>query len=96
MIDDYNVKTRRIGKFHYKVEVDLDLRQQQADWMLRDTLVRMFKRIWRWYDEWGKGEEGPCENNVGSGVERGFDGLDEREHEELASNAWDDAKDDAT
>jgi hypothetical protein len=47
LIDDYKVKTRRIGRFHYKIEVDLDLKQQQTTWILRDTLVRMFKRIWR-------------------------------------------------
>jgi hypothetical protein len=47
LIDDYKVKTRRIGRFHYKIEVDVDLKQQQTTWILRDTLVRMFKRIWR-------------------------------------------------
>jgi len=47
LIDDYKVKTIRIGKFHYRIEVDLDLKRQQTTWILRDTLVRMFKRIWR-------------------------------------------------
>ena len=47
LIDDYRVKTKRIGKFHYKVEVDLDLTSKQADWMLRDALVRIVKRVRR-------------------------------------------------
>jgi hypothetical protein len=47
LIDDYKVKTRRISKFHYKIEVDLDLRQQQADYILSDVLSRMVKRVRR-------------------------------------------------
>jgi hypothetical protein len=47
LIDDYRVKMRRIGKFHYRIEVDVDLRSQQANQILGDTLVRMLKRIWR-------------------------------------------------
>jgi hypothetical protein len=35
------IKTRRIGKFHYKVEVDLDLTQQQANRILAATLARV-------------------------------------------------------
>jgi hypothetical protein len=47
LIDDYRVKTKRIGKFHYKVEVDLDLTSKEADWILRDALVRIVKRVRR-------------------------------------------------
>jgi hypothetical protein len=47
LIDDYKVKTRRIGRFHYRVEVDLDLSPQQANWMLKDTLIRMLRRVRR-------------------------------------------------
>ena len=47
LIDDYKVKAKRIGKFHYRIEVELDLKRQQATWILRDMLVRVFKGIWR-------------------------------------------------
>ena len=47
LIDDYKVKTRRISKFHYKIEVDLDLTSQQADYVLSDMLIRIVKRVRR-------------------------------------------------
>lgn len=43
LIGDYKVNTRRTGKFHYKIEVDLELSPQQADWILRDTLIRILR-----------------------------------------------------
>ena len=39
------IKTRRIGKFHYRIEVDLDLTQQQANRILTATLTRILKKI---------------------------------------------------
>jgi hypothetical protein len=47
LIDDFKVKTRRISKFHYKIEVDLDLRPQQANYVLSDLLIRIVKRVRR-------------------------------------------------
>jgi hypothetical protein len=47
LIDGYKTKTRRISKFRYKIEVDLDLAQKQANWILRDTLIRILRRIRR-------------------------------------------------
>jgi hypothetical protein len=47
LIDRYSVKTKRAGKFHYKVSVDLDLTPEQVDWVLRDALVRIAKRVGR-------------------------------------------------
>jgi len=35
LIDDYEAKTKRIGKFHYKIDMDLDLTPEQAKSMLR-------------------------------------------------------------
>jgi len=43
VIDGYKVKTKRVGKFHYRIDVDLDFTPQQANWILRDTLIRIFK-----------------------------------------------------
>ncbi len=47
IIDDYKVNTRRTGKFHYKIEVNLELSPQQAKWILRDTLIRTLRRFGR-------------------------------------------------
>lgn len=44
LIDDYRVKTRRLGKFHFTVQVDLELRQKQVDWIGSDVLTRIFRR----------------------------------------------------
>jgi hypothetical protein len=41
LIAGSKTKTRRIGKFHYRVEVDLDLTQQQANRILAATLARV-------------------------------------------------------
>jgi hypothetical protein len=34
LIDAYKVKTKRVGKFHYRIDVDLDFTPQQANWIL--------------------------------------------------------------
>jgi hypothetical protein len=47
LIGDYKTKTRRIGKFHYKIYVDLDVTPKQASRILRDTLIQALKRIRR-------------------------------------------------
>ena len=47
LIDYYKTKTKRIGKFHYKIYLDLDLTQEQASRILRDTLIQALKRIRR-------------------------------------------------
>jgi hypothetical protein len=47
LIRDYKTKIKRIGKFHYKIDVDVDLTQEQANKILKDTLFQIFKRIGR-------------------------------------------------
>ena len=47
LIDNYKAKTRRIGKFHYKIYLDLDLTPEQASRILRDTSIQVLKRIRR-------------------------------------------------
>jgi hypothetical protein len=36
LISGYKTRTRRLGKFHYKIEVDLDLTSKQTLHVLRD------------------------------------------------------------
>jgi len=47
LISDYRAKTSRLGKFHYKVEVDMDLTGKQAFYVVDDLLPRRFKHIRR-------------------------------------------------
>ncbi len=44
LILDYNVSAKRLGKFHYRVFVDLDLTPKQADRMLKEKLFPIFRR----------------------------------------------------
>ena len=47
LIDQYKTKTKRIGKFHYKIYFDVDLTPEQASRILRDPLIQALKRIRR-------------------------------------------------
>jgi len=44
LIDDYNTKTERIGKFHYKIDMDLDLTPEQAKSILRKLVEKNNQR----------------------------------------------------
>ena len=46
VISEFKTKTRRLGKFHYKIEVDLDATQEQARHILDDILdqLRVLRR----------------------------------------------------
>ena len=43
MIGDYKAKTSRLGKFHYRVEVDMDLTGEQAFRVVDDLLPERVK-----------------------------------------------------
>ena len=47
LISSYNTNTKRLGKFHYKVQVDLDLTGEQAFYVVDDILPQQFKHIRR-------------------------------------------------
>jgi len=44
LILDYKIRTRRLGKLHYKIIVDLDLTPKQADRILSQQLLQALKR----------------------------------------------------
>jgi hypothetical protein len=50
-ISDYKTKTKRLGKFHYKVEIDLDLTGMQAIHLLGNLFPSQFKRFRRWFHD---------------------------------------------
>ena len=47
MLLDYKTNTKRLGRFHYKIEVDLDLTPRQVDNVIDGMLPEQFKRLRR-------------------------------------------------
>jgi len=44
LLDSYKVRTKRMKKFHYKVDIDLDLTQEQFGNIFSKTLEKMKRR----------------------------------------------------
>jgi hypothetical protein len=49
-ISDYRSRTRRLGKFHYRIEIDLDVTSSQAQHIFNDLLPNQLKGIRRWFN----------------------------------------------
>lgn len=47
IIDDYKVTSKRTAKFHYRIEVNLELTQRQAKRIIGDTLIRTLRKLGR-------------------------------------------------
>ncbi len=47
LISGYRANTKRLGKFHYKVELDLDVTAQQAFYVVDDLLPKQLKHLRR-------------------------------------------------
>ncbi len=47
LISDYKTNTKRLGKFHYKVEVDLDVTAKQAFVVIDDMLPKQLRHLRR-------------------------------------------------
>ncbi len=47
LISDYRASTKRLGKFHYKVELDLGLTGEQAFYVIDDLLPKQLKHLRR-------------------------------------------------
>jgi hypothetical protein len=47
LISGYRANTKRLGKFHYRVEVDLDLTGKQVFYVIDDLLPRQLKHLRR-------------------------------------------------
>ena len=48
LISDYKAEAKRIQKFHYKIEVDLDLTPGQAKNIINKSMNIVPKRVRRW------------------------------------------------
>jgi hypothetical protein len=44
-IDDYQVQTTRIKKFHYTIAVDLDVTQRQTRHVFNQSLLTLYRRV---------------------------------------------------
>ena len=50
-IGDYKTHTKRLGKYHYRIEIDLDLTGMQAIHLLGNLFPSQFKRFRRWFHD---------------------------------------------
>jgi hypothetical protein len=50
LILGYKTRTRRLGKFHYKTQVNLELSPEQAAYILGDLLPDKLKGVRRWFN----------------------------------------------
>jgi hypothetical protein len=48
LISEFKTKIRRLGKFHYRIEIDFDLTEKQAQYVLDDLLPNQLKNARRW------------------------------------------------
>ena len=50
-IGDYKTKAKRLGRFHYLIEVDLDVTGMQAIHILSNVFPQRFNRFRRWFHD---------------------------------------------
>jgi hypothetical protein len=48
LINDYTTHTKRLGKFHYKVTVDIDVNEKQIHHFFAHVLPKRSKMLGRW------------------------------------------------
>jgi hypothetical protein len=48
IVSELKSRVRRLGKFHYKIEVDLNFTAKQANYVLGNLLPNQIKRVGRW------------------------------------------------
>ena len=48
-IGNYKTHTKRLGKYHYRIEIDLDLTSMQAVHLLGNLFPKQLSRFRRWF-----------------------------------------------
>ena len=48
LICDYKTQTHRLGKFHYRIDLDLDVTAGQAQYFLNNVLPNQLNGVRRW------------------------------------------------
>ena len=51
IIGDYTTHTKRLGKFHYRMEIDLDLTGMQAVHLLANLFPKQLSSFRRWFHD---------------------------------------------
>lgn len=50
-IGNYKTHTKRLGKYHYRIEIDLDLTGMQAVHLLGNLFPKQLSRFRRWFHD---------------------------------------------
>jgi hypothetical protein len=50
-IEDYKTKTKRLGRYHYRIELSMDLSGEQSIHLLSNLFPSQFKRFRRWFHD---------------------------------------------
>lgn len=50
-IGNYKTHTKRLGKYHYRIEIDLDLTGMQAVHLLSNLFPKQLSRFRRWFHD---------------------------------------------
>jgi len=50
-IGDYKTKTKRLGKFHYRIEINSELTGMQATHLLGNLFPKQLSRFRRWFHD---------------------------------------------
>ena len=51
IVNDYKTHTRRLGKYHYRIEIDMDLTGMQAVHLLGNLFPKQLSRFRRWFHD---------------------------------------------
>ena len=51
IVCNYKAHTKRLGKYHYKIQLDLDLTGRQALHLLANVFPKQFIRFRRWFHD---------------------------------------------
>ncbi len=51
VIEDYKAHTKRLGKYHYRVDLDLDVTGLQAAHLFANIFPKQFSRFRRWFHD---------------------------------------------
>ncbi len=51
IIGDYKTHAKRLGKYHYLIQIDLDVNDMQATHLLANIFPSQFSRFRRWFHD---------------------------------------------
>ena len=51
IISDYKTHTKRLGKYHYRIEIDLEVTGMQAVHLLANLFPKQLSRYGRWFHD---------------------------------------------